>query len=158
MPTLSARFPSFQLGLLKPTLERAGVPAQNFSLFLYFGTHVGWRLHEALAEVWPSMVGEWIWAREAFGDFAADDTYFARYVSNFRTICDLGGCTVADVKRVRDKVTREFLDFCVESIDWSRFGLVGFTILFQQQLASIALARALKRRYPKLPIIFGGGT
>ena len=29
MPTLSARFPSFQLGLLKPTLEREGLPAQR---------------------------------------------------------------------------------------------------------------------------------
>ena len=42
MPTLSARFPSFQLGLLKPVLEAEGIPAQTFSLFMYFGTHVGW--------------------------------------------------------------------------------------------------------------------
>jgi hypothetical protein len=44
MPTLSARFPSFQLALLKPTLERAGIPVQTFSLFMYFGTHIGWRV------------------------------------------------------------------------------------------------------------------
>lgn len=158
MPTLSGRFPSFQLGLLKPTLERAGFPAQSFSLYMYFGAFCGWKLHEAVAEVWPSMVGEWIWAKAAFGEFAKDETYFERYRENFRTICDLGGCTLDDIRRVRDEVTSAFLAFCVERIDWSRFGLVGFTVLFQQQLASLALARELKKRWPDLPIILGGGT
>ena len=51
MPTLSARFPSFQLALLKPTLEREGIPVQTFSLFMYFGTQVGWRLNETLPPV-----------------------------------------------------------------------------------------------------------
>jgi ribosomal peptide maturation radical SAM protein 1 len=41
MPQLSARYPSFQLALLKPTLEKAGIPAQAFSLFLYFGSRIG---------------------------------------------------------------------------------------------------------------------
>ena len=70
MPTLSARFPSFQLALLKPTLEQAGIPVQTFSLFMYFGTQVGWSVNETLADVYPSMVGEWIWTKAAFGDFA----------------------------------------------------------------------------------------
>jgi hypothetical protein len=72
MPTLSARFPSFQLALLKPTLENAGIPVQTFSLFMYFGTFVGWRINETLADVYPSMVGEWLWTKAAFGDFAND--------------------------------------------------------------------------------------
>src|SRR5262249_31565891 len=41
-----------------------------FSMFMYFGTHVGWRLSEALAEVSASMTDEWIWAKAAFGDAA----------------------------------------------------------------------------------------
>ncbi len=158
MPTLSGRYPSFQLGLLKPTLERAGVPAQAFSLYMYFGTFVGWRLHEALSEVWPSMVGEWLWARAAFGGFADDEAYFKTFERNFETIGRMGGCTIDDVRRVRDEVVPEFLDFCVNSVDWSRFGLIGFTVLFQQNLASIAFARALKKRWPDIPIIMGGGT
>src|SRR2546421_5874675 len=70
MPTLSARFPSFQLALLKPTLERQGIPVQTFSLFMYFGTQVGWRLNETLSDVYPCMLGEWIWTKAAFGDFS----------------------------------------------------------------------------------------
>ena len=91
MPTLSARFPSFQLALLKPTLEREGIPVQTFSLFMYFGTHVGWRINETLSDVYPCMLGEWIWTKAAFGDFANDDDYFNLYRGNLEAICREAG-------------------------------------------------------------------
>ena len=158
MPTLSGRFPSFQLGLLKPFLEKQGFTAQSFSLFMYFGTHAGWRMNEVLAEVWPSLIGEWIWTKAAFDDHEEDLDYFAAFERNFRTICNLAGCTVDDLRRLRDDAAPRFIDFCVESVDWSRFGLIGFSLVFQQLLASVALARALKKKYPDLPIIFGGAA
>ena len=158
MPTLSARFPSFQLGLLKPTLEQAGIPVQPFSLFMYFGNFVGWRINETLSDVYPCMVGEWIWTKAAFGDFADDDQYFEIYKHTFAGICDQAGCSLADFRRIRDEVAPEFIEFCVNSIDWSRFGLIGFSVVFQQTLASLALGRALKQRYPDIPIIMGGAS
>jgi ribosomal peptide maturation radical SAM protein 1 len=158
MPTLSGRFPSFQLALLKPTLERAGIPTQAFSLFMYFGTHIGWRINEAIADVWPSMVGEWIWTKAAFGDEVESDKdeYFQLYERIFSAICDRAGCTIEDIRRIRSEATISFIDFCVNSIDWSRFGLIGFSVVFQQLLSSVALAKALKIRYPDIPIIMGG--
>jgi ribosomal peptide maturation radical SAM protein 1 len=161
MPQLSARYPSFQLALLKPTLERAGIPAQAFSLFMYFGSRIGWRLNEALADVWPCMVGEWIWSKAAFGDFSTkekDDDYFRTYRGNFEPICRSAGCTLEDLIYVRDHAAPAFIDFCVDSVDWSRFGLIGLTVVFQQLLASLALARALKRKYPDIPVIMGGAS
>jgi ribosomal peptide maturation radical SAM protein 1 len=155
---MSGHFPCFQLGLLQPTLERAGYPVEPLSLYMHFGGLVGWPLHEALAEVRPGLVGEWIWARHAFGPFADDAEYLEIYRDNLRDLCEAAGCTLDDLMQVRDQVTGEFLRWCVGSTDWGRFGLVGFTILFQQQLASLALARELKKRYPDLPIILGGGT
>jgi ribosomal peptide maturation radical SAM protein 1 len=158
MPTLSARFPSFQLGLLKPVLESHGIPAQTFSLFMYFGAHVGWRLNETIADVYPSMVGEWVWTRTAFGGFADDDEYFRVYDDNLRWIAHRAGCALEDLRRVRDEAAPAFIDFCLNSIDWSRFGLVGFSVVFQQTLASVALARALKEKHPRLPVIMGGAS
>jgi ribosomal peptide maturation radical SAM protein 1 len=158
MPTLSGRFPSFQLALLKPTLERAGIPTQSFSLFMYFGTHIGWKINEAIADVWPSMVGEWIWTKAAFGDEVESDKdeYFQAYARVFRAICDRAGCTIEEIRRIRSEAAISFIDFCVSSIDWSRFGLIGFSVVFQQLLSSVALAKALKTRYPDIPIIMGG--
>lgn len=161
MPALSGRFPSFQLALLKPTLEKAGIPAQAFSLFMYFGSQIGWRINEALSDVWPCMAGEWIWSKAAFGDISStekDNDYFRIYCRSFDAICGRAGCTREDLIRIRDQAAPAFIDFCVDAIDWSRFGLAGFSVVFQQLLSSLALARALKRKYPDLPIIMGGAS
>ena len=158
MPTLSGRFPSFQLALLKPTLERAGISVQPLSLFMYLGAYIGWRINEAIADVWPSMVGEWIWTKAAFGDEVESDRdeYFETYERVFRAICNRAGCTIDDIRRIRNVSAPAFIDFCVEAVDWSRFGLIGFSVVFQQLLASMALAKALKKRYPDIAIIMGG--
>ena len=87
MPTLMARFPSFQLGLLQSTLEREGIAAQTFSMYLYFGRHIGWELNEALSVVRPCMAAEWLWSKAAFGEFADDTSYLQRYAANIRQIC-----------------------------------------------------------------------
>lgn len=160
MPTLSARFPSFQLALLKPTLERAGIPVQTFSLFMYFGERIGWRVSETIADVWPCMVGEWIWTKAAFGGEIEprDDRYFKAYEHIFKAICSRAGCTVKRFQKIRDKHAPEFIDDCAETVDWSRFSLVGFSIVFQQTLASLALAKAIKQRYPGIPIVLGGAS
>jgi ribosomal peptide maturation radical SAM protein 1 len=160
MPSQSAGIPSIQLALLKPTLERAGIPAQSFSLFKYLGTHIGWRLSETLAEVWPSLVGEWVWSKAAFGEEANPDVeeYFITHREAFAAMCKAAGCTLEDLRQFHGHGAQSFIDFCVESTDWSRFGLIGFTVVYQQMLSSLALARALKKKYPQVPIIMGGGA
>ncbi|HKP81295.1 MAG TPA: RiPP maturation radical SAM C-methyltransferase [Pyrinomonadaceae bacterium] len=158
MPSLSARFPSFQLALLKPTLEREGIPVQTFSLFMYFGTQVGWGINETLSDVYPCMLGEWIWTKAAFGDFTDNDGYFEAYRDSLEGIAYKAGCSLDDLRRLRETAAPEFIDWCMKSVDWSRFGVIGFSVVFQQTLASIALAKALKQRYPHIPIMMGGAT
>ncbi|WP_448628736.1 RiPP maturation radical SAM C-methyltransferase [Geodermatophilus sp. URMC 64] len=163
MPTMSTRFPSFQLALLTPVLERAGYEVRPMSLFLRFAERLGPELNEALADVYPCMVGEWIWSTAAFGprddadEYDADE-YMAHYGSNLAAICQRAGCTVADLRHVRDVVAVEWLEEVVENVDWSAFSMVGLSVTFQQMVASLALARALKRRHPELPVVLGGAT
>jgi len=160
MPTMATRFPSFQLALLGPVLAGAGFTVRPLSLFLEFAGQIGVRRNDALAEVYPCMAGEWIWSRAAFGDDSPpdDDTYLERYAGSFRAICAASGATLDDLRRIRDVETARFLDRVVDEVDWPSFGLVGFTVTFQQMVASLALAKALKRRYPDLPVIFGGAA
>jgi ribosomal peptide maturation radical SAM protein 1 len=158
MPTMSTRFPSFQLALLTPILEQAGFEVRPMSLFLRFAERLGSVLNEALADVYPCMVGEWIWSAAAFGPMGDPDEYFGVYESNLRAICERAGCTLADLQRVRDVDTVEFLDEVVEQVDWASFGVVGMSVTFQQMVASLALAKALERRYPELPVILGGAA
>jgi radical SAM superfamily enzyme YgiQ (UPF0313 family) len=61
-----------------------------------------------------------------------------------------------------EEITREvipkFIDGCLSEIDWSRYGVVGFTSVFAQQLGSLLLARRIKERYPEIKTVFGGAN
>ena len=116
MPSLSAGIPSIQLALLKPTLERAGIPAQSFSLFMYLGSQIGFQLSESLSDVWPNLIGEWVWSKAAFGGEANPevDAYFDEYREMFTHISKSTGCSLKELRRLRDKVAPQFIDFCAE--------------------------------------------
>ena len=45
-----------------------------------------------------------------------------------------------------------------DQVVWNNTRLVGFTSTFQQNSASLALARLLKERYPNMIILFGGAN
>lgn len=157
-PTLASHFPSFQLALLTPTLRNAGFEVEPLSLFMEFGKRAGWKLNDALSNVYPSMVGEWIWSKAAFGEVASEAAYVKAYAANLKTVCREGGCTLKELRAVRNQTTFEFLDWATEEIDWSKYAVVGFTVVFQQMVASLALAKRIKAKHPTLPIVFGGAT
>ncbi len=51
-----------------------------------------------------------------------------------------------------------FLDDYFESVSWDRYRIVGFSLTFQQTLASLALARRIKATYPDIVLMFGGAA
>ena len=66
----------------------------------------------------------------------------------------------ADVKAIlaaRD-ARRAFLDWCADRIEASGARLVGITSVFQQHVASLALARRLKARLPDIFVVMGGAN
>lgn len=158
MPVLAAQYPSFQLALLKPTLQREGIDIQTFSMYMYFGSHIGFKLNAALSDVRPSLAAEWVWSKAAFGEFSDDREYLDYYKQSLGEIQREAGCDMEDLLEVRDKKVFDFLDFCMDSVDWSRFKVIGFSVVFQQMAASIALARRLKEKFPHIAIIFGGAA
>ncbi|MBK7858658.1 MAG: RiPP maturation radical SAM C-methyltransferase [Archangiaceae bacterium] len=158
MPTLSPRFPSFQLALLQATLAREGIASDSYSLFMYFAKQVGWALNESLATMADSMIGEWIWSRAAFGAFSEDDGYFAAFPEEVSRTLAAGACTLDELRRLREVDTAAFVEHYAATVNWAKYGLVGFSICFQQLNASLAMAKAIKRRYPTVPIVFGGST
>jgi hypothetical protein len=142
MPTLSARFPSFQLALLKPTLEREGIPVQTFSLFMYFGTQVGWRINETLSDVYPCMLGEWIWTKAAFGDFTDNDGYFSLAAGDVVVEAALDRLGVRNVllhRGVYDQAGDRSAWFAwrgLEAAGWAPTAEGGAVTLFQRGLSS----------------------
>ena len=47
---------------------------------------------------------------------------------------------------------------CLEEFRIADYDIVGFTTTFEQNLASLALARLIKERWPDKAIVFGGGN
>jgi ribosomal peptide maturation radical SAM protein 1 len=63
-----------------------------------------------------------------------------------------------DLVDLRDRVVPAFLDSLAADPLWRAARFVGFTSTFQQNVASLALARRLKERYPEIVTIFGGAN
>jgi ribosomal peptide maturation radical SAM protein 1 len=51
-----------------------------------------------------------------------------------------------------------FIERCLLEIDWASYRIVGFTSVYQQQAAALALAKRLKLEFPDLLVVFGGAN
>ena len=63
----------------------------------------------------------------------------------------------ADLCDVRGQ-TGPFLAELLASVDWSGYDIVGFASSCNQNVASLSLARMLKRAHPSLTVVFGGAN
>ena len=149
--------PSIALGLLKSTIDRASV--ETFYFTLAFAELIGGSVYQRISNGDPSetsLLGEWIFSSAVFGT-------------------DRGGAAVLDeviaagpsgplAPGAREEILsacREvdgFLDACAAEVLNHRPRIVGLTSVFQQQLASLALARRLKQAAPDIFVVLGGAN
>lgn len=52
----------------------------------------------------------------------------------------------------------ECLDQVMNDIEWENYDIVGFSVLKQQTVASLAMAKKIKEKFPHIKIIFGGAN
>ncbi|MCH9686810.1 MAG: RiPP maturation radical SAM C-methyltransferase [Deltaproteobacteria bacterium] len=161
MPLSSSRFPSIQLGLLKALLDRIEIPCSAHHFNLEFGAQVGWEISDGLAEYYKhcSLLGEWVFAGEAFGDEAVPaQEFLSASAGVVERTCALFGLSLEGLVDLRQRVVPRFLRWCLESIDWSAYDVVGLSSVFQQNCAALAMARLLKQEHPHLTTVFGGAN
>ena len=153
MPFSSARFPSMQLGLLQSILTQHGFSATSHYLNLDYAARVGWKHYEKLSDNTLCFIGDWLFARAAFRESAPDGMLYLR---RFGRKLNKNGATW--LFREHEKGAREFLESCVTSAPWHQYDVVGFSSVFVQNCAALALARLLKERHPHLITVFGGAN
>ncbi len=167
MPFAVASWPSLALSLLKSALAERGIPATvHYLNFLYLDS-IGADAYEELALGHPSncdLLGEWIFSQSLNGDVPADETEYLDRVLRGDDPAHRKTATAEQVDRhvtgalqARSAVPA-FLDRCVEAVNWSGVRVAGFTSVFQQHAASLALAKRLKQRFPHLTVILGGAN
>jgi len=149
--------PSPAIGLLRAIAERAGFKTDSYHFNLDLAAKLEPGLHEALCRNHDDLLCEWLFGVAAFdGEVASGE---AAYLETFpkvgEFITGLGRDT-AYLTKLRHEILPRFVDHCAASVDWGRYSVVGFTSTFQQNVASLALARRIKERSPEVVIVFGG--
>lgn len=156
MPFCSARAPSLQLGLIKALLARAGMDSDIHYLNLDFAAATGPALYELVSGTPDPMLGEWIFTKAAFPEFGKAHGYLARIEDFLAHVEAETGATRADLIGFRERLAPEFVEQAAEKL--APYPIVGFTSTFQQNVPSLALAMAIKRRNPDTTIVFGGAN
>ncbi|MFL6140555.1 MAG: RiPP maturation radical SAM C-methyltransferase [Labedaea sp.] len=158
MPFQQIDRPSIQLGLLKAIGQARGFPVRTLHVNLDFAMLVGVELYALLAENRGRQVGDWLFSVEAFGSDAPDpDERFLEEFGAELSYLDTSTESARDrLLAVREHTVPAFLDAVVDELAGVR--LVGFSSTYQQNAASFALARRLKRRFPDVRTVFGGAN
>ena len=159
--------PSMGLSLLKGALNRDDVASVIRYFGLPFARRIGRPLYFDLSTddrlSARQLTGEWLFAASLFDRTAEDDEQYFDDILRCRSgwvIEDVAPLHPATIRRLAEnrRHVEPFLDECVEEVLALRPRLVGFTTVFQQHVASLALARRLKARAPNVTIVFGGSN
>ncbi len=162
MPFSPISTPSPALGLLKALLEREQVGCDVRYFNLAFQAYAGFpEICNFLAEHFG--IGEWPFSGALFGSEWADSP--RSRIDSLDPSCLWPPLQPgASTEWIRDGLTflrsmaEPFLRQCMDSVDWEEYSIVGFTSVFSQNVASLALARLIKERWPEKIIAFGGAN
>ncbi|SLN72192.1 Radical SAM superfamily protein [Falsiruegeria litorea R37] len=159
-PFFNVDCPSMQIGLMAAVATQAGARARTYHLNVDLAQRIGLDRYKVLCEHRGRMTGEWLFSKLAFGaQVAQEETrFFDAFPDEIDALCDKLNCDRAWLSELRNDILPKFIDDCVAGEDWAQFDVIGFSSTFQQNVASLALARRLKEASPHLRIVFGGAN
>lgn len=148
--------PSLALGLLAAALRRDGHHVDVLHLDLDVVGAFGLDVYRWVSEDsgWKLMVGEWLAADEELTPGVASIERFERLLRDEGTGAWRNQLGRVDLRRLRAQLDAEVQRW--QALDWSRYDVVGFTVMFQQLNLSLRLARAIKARLPHVRVVLGG--
>ncbi len=157
MPFGALERPSLALGLLQSHCRRADVPCTTQYLNMRYAERIGVDEYLWLDRDVPytAFAGDWIFAEALHGPRPNDDE---RYVAD--VLCGTWRLDDADVGRIlrARSLVEPFLDECLATVPWGEYSFVGFTSVFQQNIASLSLAARVNVAFPGSTIAFGGAN
>jgi ribosomal peptide maturation radical SAM protein 1 len=166
MPFKDLRRPPIQLGILKGCLTRVGIAARSHTFELMFMEHLYRRTAEAdeserlsiddyeeiACHAFVVSLGDWVFKVSPYAEPSSQDDEYLDYARS-----ETSEKTVATAVRMK-RFVPEFLTAAADEVLAGNPRIVGFSTVFQQNVASLVLAKILKARDPSLTIVFGGGN
>ena len=157
MPFGYSKFPSIQLGTLSRVLKNHGIGSKSYHFNLLFAHRIGLPLYEVLCEK-RGMIGEWLFSSILFRDNPKHARYPGVFKPVFESTAQEAGCSTGYLEEIAHTIAPQFLTEVLTSYDWGQFKVVGFTSTFDQNVASLTLAKLIKELYPAVRIVFGGAN
>jgi ribosomal peptide maturation radical SAM protein 1 len=160
MPFASVVHPTLALGVMKSQLARENIASEVAHFNLDFARMIGAGAYETIAlfKGVETQVGEWLFACEAWDrHFGPSEEDFLRLsgeeLTNIPHVTD----RAAWLRKVRHEVVPAFLDACVARLAArGEPRVVAFSCTFFQTVASLALGRRLRARFPSVKLVYGG--
>ncbi len=157
MPFSYAKYPSIQLGTLSALLKSNAIPVECHHLNVRFAHLIGVELHESICEK-RALFGEWLFSSLLFRDNPKRMEYPQVFKPVFEQIAQESGKPAGYFEEIATRIAPQFLTWALTAIDWGRYKLVGFTSTFDQNVASLTMAKLIKDLYPEVTIVFGGAN
>ena len=148
--------PSLALGLLQAHCARNGTACETVYLTFPFAETVGLEDYRWVCSELPytAFAGEWLFAQALHGPNPEADE---RYVEDvLHGVWQLSDSDVSRLLRIREQV-ETFLQHSLSHVR-DEHTFVGFTSVFHQNVASLALAGRVKKARPDATIAFGGAN
>jgi ribosomal peptide maturation radical SAM protein 1 len=154
MPWVAVVRPAIGVSLLKSILRKHGIESRVAYGNLLFAARVGLDAYQMVNDRLTTGVfaGDWLFAQHLFKD-AVDSK---GYADKLRQLT--GNAEAYDTVMGMRAAVPPFLDQCMDAFNVKHYDVIGFTTTFEQNLASLSLARALKDRYPEKIVVFGGAN
>ncbi len=157
MPFSYAKYPSIQLGTLSALLKFNGISVDCHHLNVRFAHLIGVQLHESICEK-RALFGEWLFSSLLFRENPKRVEYPQVFKPIFEQAARESGKPIGYFEEMATRIAPQFLTWALRSIDWGRYKLVGFTSTFDQNVASLTMAKLVKDLYPNVTIVFGGAN
>ena len=157
MPFSYSKYPSIQLGTLSALLKSQGILVDCHHLNVRFAHKIGAPLYEMICEK-RALFGEWIFSYLLFRDNPKRAEYPRVFKPVFEQIAQQCGQPIGYFEEMATRIAPQFLTQILTSIDWGQYKLVGFTSTFDQNVASLTMAKLIKDLYPNVKIVFGGAN
>jgi ribosomal peptide maturation radical SAM protein 1 len=159
MPFGAIQFPSIQLGILQSLAQSANIPCKSIYANIEFAQRIGPALYNVLSNHRGVMLGEWHFSLAAFdSSVKSADEFLSQFADAFADIERKTGVPARRLKYIREVIATKFIEETADRIVAAGPKVVGLTSTFEQNLASIALARAIKARNPGITTLFGGAN
>jgi ribosomal peptide maturation radical SAM protein 1 len=154
-PFFSVIRPSLGVSLLQAGLKARGIGCRIEYLNLLFADEIGVSFHESAATGVANtlLVGEWIFSRSVNeGQKPAEEDRYLRELASLYAPEQL-----QQLESIRRAAGR-FVEEQAARLAASHPRVLGFTTSFQQNCASLAIAKRLRKLAPEIIICFGGAN